>query len=188
MKILLLDTQETKEHLELLIDIFKLEWTLFVPENIEEARLIYNINAIDILIIDFINAENKSFLEKVVKQNSAQRTITVGDILDCSSALGCENCIENYSRKRIVQPIDTKELYHTISQFDNIECKYFLSFDDINKHLPKIIKKYNFCSYNDKNRVIECEEHHVYKLFEIKEFLLKSNISHTLRENKLFIH
>eukprot|EP01156_Anaeramoeba_ignava_P017691 Anaeramoba_ignava/a89818_9.p1 GENE.a89818_9~~a89818_9.p1 ORF type:complete len:190 (-),score=-18.02 a89818_9:143-712(-) len=187
MNILLLDTEETKEQLELLINIFKMDWVVFSPRHIKEAGAVYSSNKIDFLIVNFIIEENKIFLDQVIKENPKQKTITIGDVLACSNQYGCKSCIENLNRKRIIQPIDMRELYDTINNFDNSKCRYYLNFDNVIALLPKIIKRYNFCTYDSENRIIQCNDSHLYYLFELSELLAKNNIGYELVENQIVI-
>ena len=187
MRLLLLDSEDVEKYLKHLIYIMKLDWKVFSVRDSFKAHEIYSSTTIDMLIVDFSVKEYKGFLEEIVKKDPFLKTITISDILHCSNTQGCESCVKSFNRKRIVKPVNMKELYDTIINFDTFPCRYFLNFENVVQLLPKIIENYNFCKYDPLKRIVECDEHHISSLISITELLDSNNISYELDENKVFI-
>ena len=151
-------------------------WNLFFPKNIDETNKIVQSNNIDLFLIDFGNEAYKTYFKKILKENPKEKIITISENLTISDDISCFNCINNHNKRRLLKPYDIKELYETIDQFNSIQCKYYNGFDDKTKLLPKIIKNYSSCSFNEETKSILCNTSNVKEFMEVKTLLEENNI------------
>ena len=89
-----------------------------------------------------------------------------------------------------MKPLDAKELYNTIKNFDIIKCKYFSleCFENIREILPDIMKRFIFYIYNQDRKVIALKkeemagkEHgYVGELIDILDILNQHNIKYNM--------
>merc|ERR1711879_697305 len=112
----------------------------------------------DIVLIDFTTNEGKKFLQEVNRLNTLQKIITMGYTLSCSSEMGCSYCIDNFHKRRLIKPINSIELYRTISQFDEFECKYAHAFEEPKNLIKELIQRYNYFHFDEENELIYSQD------------------------------
>ncbi|MGB5867215.1 MAG: hypothetical protein WBG69_04995 [Arcobacteraceae bacterium] len=142
---------------------------------------------IHFVVVDFSTQSNKDILDDIIQINPKQKTITVSENLVCSDTDGCNHCVVNYDRRRILKPIDAKLLYETIKFFDEEECNYSRtnSFQNIDDILPNVLKRFLTYSYNETTQILKPKTHisqiHITRdMLEIIEILKKHHIQYTL--------
>lgn len=168
MNILILNDEDTLSTIEQLKSIMELDWKLFFPNSFKESEQLYKTNNFDFVIIDFVSENNTTLLDNILKDNPKQKIITLSQTLKCSDTYGCDNCRNNFNKRRILKPFKLKELYETIVNFDNLPCKYYNGFENKLVFIDQIIEKYKSCQYNSEAKTIECS---VYNSSNIKDFL-----------------
>ena len=144
--------------------VLKVDWDLVVPKNDKECMELYKNSIFDFVIVDFSLDNNLVLLNEITKLNSEQRIITLSSNIESSEKSDCIECINNYNRRRVMKPIDLKELYETIINFDNMACKYFKSFKDVNKVVPILLRNYKICNFDPESKVVHCESNNQYML------------------------
>lgn len=125
---------------------------------VEEAKALFEKTPYEIVLVDFTYDEGREFLNFVMSSNTEQKIITMSDNFECSEALGCHFCNENYHRKRIFRPIKLKELTDVIKNFEQQSCTYMHKFNNIVNLLYKIIDDYNHFLYDGDKKVIYPKE------------------------------
>ncbi len=168
-------------------------WKIFEVFNIDEGLEQYKKNKIDFVIIDFCEENNKKLLEEILKINSHQKTITLGEELKCSELQGCEFCIIHHNRKRLLKPFHPHDLYKTIKEFDSKECQYieFTSPKNIERFLPKIIERFLYFTYNQTTKTITVinkydKNKYVLEFLDIISLLNQHNIKYnTISDTEL---
>lgn len=113
---------------------------------------LYDKNKYDIVFIDFIDKDGKSFLEYILKNDSAQRIITISDVFECSEKLGCDFCLDNYNKERILKPINYADIIKIFSN-SKYRCDSFsnsLLLMQL-KQIEKILKQ----TYSDYDLDVE---------------------------------
>lgn len=150
-------------------DIYKDDYLLVLRNNLKdyniihmsdsnEALALYKSKVFDIVLIDFTTNEGKKFLQEVNRLNTLQKIITMGYTLSCSSEMGCSYCIDNFHKRRLIKPIDSIELYRTISQFDEFECKYAHAFEEPKNLIKELIQRYNYFHFDEENELIYSQD------------------------------
>ncbi len=107
-------------------------------------------------------------MQEVNRLNTLQRIITMGYSLSCSSEMGCDYCIDNFHKRRLIKPIDSIELYKTILNFNDIKCKYANAFSEPKTLINELLNRYDSFSYNSLTQMIESKDIDIH---ELKEFL-----------------
>lgn len=150
-------------------DIYKDDYLLVLRNNLKdyniihmsdsnEALALYKSKVFDIVLIDFTTNEGKKFLQEVNRLNTLQKIITMGYTLSCSSEMGCSYCIDNFHKRRLIKPINSIELYRTISQFDEFECKYAHAFEEPKNLIKELIQRYNYFHFDEENELIYSQD------------------------------
>lgn len=170
MKILVFDKDysvEKNDYLAVLINNLS-DYHITLTKNFDEAISLFRNNVYHIILIDFTTQEGKEFLQEVNRLNTLQRIITMGYTLSCSSEMGCDYCIENFNKRRLIKPIDSIELYKTILNFNEIKCKYANAFTDPKGLINELLNRYDSFTYNITTQIIESKDIDIH---ELKEFL-----------------
>jgi hypothetical protein len=132
------------------------DWKIFRVEEAEKGLEVYKNNQIDCIIVDFATEENNSLIEDILNTNPKQKMIIVSEYLSCREEKKCVDCVSLYNKRRLLKPLDPKELYYAIKNFDIIKCKYFNleCFENIRGILPDIMKRFIFYTYDQDRKVI----------------------------------
>ncbi len=86
----------------------------------------YDTDKYNIIFIDFIDETGKEVLEYIIRDNPKQRIITISKVLECSEKLGCDFCLNNYNKKRILKPIHIDEIIKIFSNKET-DCTTYLN-------------------------------------------------------------
>ena len=119
----------------------------------------YNDN-IDI-VVDFSTLRNRDILNDIIKIKQNQKIITISSELKCSVIKGCDFCIKNYNRRRLMKPIDIKTLHNTVKYFGEEECLYSTtnSFQNIELVLPTILNRFASYRYDQTMKILRPISH-----------------------------
>ena len=146
----------------------------------------YN-NNIDLVIVDFSIPLNRDILNDIINIKQNQKTITASTELSCSVLEGCDVCIQNYDRRRLMQPIDINSLYKTIKYFEKEDCLYSNtdSFHNIELILPLILNRFSSYNYDQTTKILHprsyTDDVHLIKdMISITEILSTHNIKYNL--------
>lgn len=190
MNILIVD--DCKKTLEVCNTLSSLEkdWNLYFSVNYDEIISYYKTNIIDIVIIDFSIEIGEKTLKTITTLNAMQRIITISDKLTYSESHGCETCISNLNKIRLLKPLEASSLYTTIINFDTSICQYIDVFKNIKIILNDIVRRYHYHEYdNTQSQIIPrknvsqtlCES----ELVEIIDCLEQNNVQYTVKENSI---
>jgi len=89
----------------------------YIANSFNEAMELYKNNKYDVIIVDFTVDNGSKFLEEVMLINPQQATITLSYKHEYSVLEGCEHCIENYNRRRLVKPTSSAKILSTLDTF-----------------------------------------------------------------------
>ena len=156
MEILVFDKEynsETNDYLRVLFNNLK-EYNIILMQDLNESLALYKSKSFHIILIDFTTKCGKAFLQEINRLNSLQKIITMGYTLSCSSEMGCSYCLENFHKRRLIKPINSIELYKTISEFEEINCKYAHAFENPKGLIKELITRYNYFSFDEENGII----------------------------------
>ena len=185
MNILIIDTDNNVFNLLNNLSSIEPNWNLIKFNHTLEQ---YKKNNIDFVLVDFSSEENEKILKEILKINQNQKTITISESLNCSELNGCDFCVINYNRRRLLKPINIKNLYDIIKNFSSEKCKYFNSFQHIDLLLPEILKRFNLFSYNENTKTIHHKEgynenYQMAELLEIVSILNENSIKYNILYN-----
>jgi len=186
MKKLLIDNDVHTLTQLLLVSDLK-DSNLLISDNTLEQ---YKNNDIDLVIADFSHSHNKKLLDEITEYNPKQNVLIISNELDCKNKDGCVHCTANYNRRRLLKPIDIKEVYTFLENLDCTICKYEESqcFSYIKPYLDDILRSYQYYNFDkEKNLISKINTHNnTYVLQEqikIHHLLEKYDIDHTLLDN-----
>jgi len=152
MNILIIDTDNVILNTFNLIKKIEPNWNIQISDGTLNT---YN-NNIDFVIVDFSIQSNQNLLNEIIKINQKQKTITISGSLSCSEIKGCQFCILQYNRRRLLKPINLESLHELINHFGEDNCGYANtnSFHDIELILPNILKRFLSYSYNQNSKTL----------------------------------
>lgn len=194
MNILLIDKdQATKNFLEIMfsqtIEKFNLITVSNFPNGIEE----YTDNNIDIILVDYSYPEYNKLLQEILKINPRQQTITLSKEISYSSDKGCNFCIENYNRRRLLKPFQAKSLIKILESFKENKCQYFQYLNNLKNILPNILNRFIYCQYNKDEKTILFETTnsilHTRNFTKVMDILSEHSIKYNIIDlHKIQIH
>lgn len=145
----------------------------------EKALELFDNNDYDVVIVDFSFEKGQKFLNYIETTKPTQKLITVSEVLEYSELEGCDYCINNYNKRRLLKPLSTQILVRYIVDFENQICKYknkFLTSEGIVEILGDILSSYANIQYNKETQIINYNSSR--ELIEVTEMLKKYNISY----------
>ena len=158
---------ESNDYLAILKNNLK-DYNIVLHKSYDEAISQFKKNQFYVVLIDFTTKEGKEFLQEVNRLNTLQRVITMGYTLSCSSEMGCDYCIENFNKRRLIKPINPVELYKTILGFTEIGCSYANRFKEPKNLINELIKRYSYFTFDNEKSIISSDTGDIQ---EIKQFL-----------------
>ena len=174
MKILVFDKKydySENDYLAVLNNNLK-DYDIVLIQDLAEALSSYKKSVFNVVLIDFTTKEGKEFLQEVNRLNSLQKVITVGFTLSCSSEMGCNYCVSNFHKRRLIKPINPIELYKTISNFDNIKCKYMNAFENPKLLIKELVQRYNYFYYDDTKSLIFSKNNDIQELKQLLNLMV----------------
>lgn len=144
MKILFIDQPSIQNTIRVSLLEQMAHHDVHLINNYDDAMEFYLSESPDMVLIDFSVDFGLEALRKILEINPLQDIITLSDSLDCSEIFGCDFCIENYRKKRVLKHQSIHDLVYLIENFSSMPCEHAHKFDrcDIldDKDLPKIKK------------------------------------------------
>jgi two-component SAPR family response regulator len=93
-------------------------------DNIEDAVEFFSNEKPEIVVVEFTVDFGFEFLHYVLKVNPSQHIISLSDALDCAEHFGCDFCLENYRKKRILKHQGIHDLLYLIDNFSQMPCEF----------------------------------------------------------------
>ena len=149
------------------------DYNIVLLKNFEEAISLFKKSHFYIILIDFTTKDGKEFLQEVNRLNSIQRVITMGYTLSCSSEMGCTYCIDNFNKRRLIKPINSIDLYKTISTFDEILCAYANRFAEPKTLINEILQKYSSFTYDEKTLIISSANDDIQEIKQLLNLMIE---------------
>lgn len=119
-KVLLYDSQQAIT--QLANELINLSFNVFKGTSYSEAMDKYTKENYDFLIIDLDTFEALKFLNNILKINPKQKIINLSNSLELTTKEGCEFCICNHNKKRLLKPYDLRMVYDYLINFDERVC------------------------------------------------------------------
>ena len=167
------------KHLDHISDI-----NIFYYKNMDDLLLIYEKNDIDIVVINFILDFGSKFMEYILNINPMQNIITISETLDNSESKGCDYCLENHNKIRLLKPVDVRELTKLIKNFHSYKCSFynkFTSSSGIIDVMDKIVPRFNGVEYIKESNTFHLNKYS--NIVEVVQFLDEKNISYDIKDN-----
>ncbi len=124
MKILFIDNESIQNSIRISLMEEMEHHDVHLITDMDEAVEFYVNESPDIIIIDFTIPHGLDTMYKILEINPLQNIITLSDSLDCSELLGCEYCLENYNKRRVLKHQGIHDLLYLIENFDGMPCEY----------------------------------------------------------------
>jgi len=140
---------------------------------------LYEKGKFDIILLNFSSNIGNEFLDVILLNDLKQRIITISPELSCSENLGCDYCVENLNKKRLLTPVDIGDLITLIKNFDTTSCKFkdkFTSKDGILDILQYIVTQYD-SRYDLEKKIIYTK---LINAINIISLLNQNNIKHEI--------
>lgn len=189
MNFLVIDRDELTIEMCRVLKMKEPSWDFTNIQDIENPIEVYKTKEFDFVFVDLFFEENRVVFDEILKINKEQKTITLSKKLEASEFNGCEFCVGNYKRRRLLKPFSIKELYHTIINFENIRCRYYKSFESIEIILDEILEQFLYYVYNKDSKSILLKDSErvsleFNELLEIIKLLDNNNIKYKVIDNK----
>ena len=97
---------------------------VYLTDNLEEALAFYTKEHPAMVLIEFTIPAGLDALYKILEINPLQHIITLSDSLDCSELLGCDYCMQNHKKKRVLKHQGIHDLLYLIDNFSEMPCEY----------------------------------------------------------------
>ena len=181
MKLLIIASEEIRNIIEEIKVVSSTDLEICIPDFPQNSIDMFDNGIFDIVIAELKYASLNAIpvQEHISKFKPSQRVITIGDgIIGCNDKK-CDECVTSYNYRRVVVPLNLKELYNTIVNFDKIECRQFKCLEHLDKLIPVILKKHPALIFDLENKQIIYDSFHrhnapevnFYKLFqELQEY------------------
>lgn len=124
MKILFIDCKSIQNSIRIGLMEQMAHHEVFLTDNLEEALAFYTKECPQIVLIEFTIPAGLDALYKILEINPLQHVITLSDSLDCAELLGCDYCMENHKKKRILKHQGIHDLLYLIDNFSEMPCEH----------------------------------------------------------------
>jgi len=185
MDILIYDEEYEKNHHDyikpLTDNIKNLHATIL--DDLNNAQNIFTNNKFEYVIVDFTNSDGKNFLNFVLQQNPEQRVITLSYEL-VSSKENCSDCLQQFKKRRLIKPVEAIDIYKTIKNFDEMECKYYNHFSNPHILVNDLVSRYDYFDFDEQEQTIEksnkendyCIKEYIDLVDKLKKYEIKHEI------------
>ena len=170
-----------------LIDNQHYDFKLDVVSNYDNMVEVYEKNKYDTVLIDFSDDNGKKIISYLQEKKSEQRTILLTDNIECIKE-DCSTCKETYNIKKVVKPLNIKDLPLLIKDKDK-DCEFDFQKNNLISTLMSITKKYT-TSILDKDRLqIKFNEPHKFSisLIQLCEELSENDINYNINNSHIQI-
>lgn len=124
MKILFVDKPSIQNSIRLGLMEQMAHHEVHLIDDYEEAIAFYINESPDVVILEFTVYFGMDVLFKILKINPQQKVITLSDSLDCSEFIGCDHCLKNYNKKRVLKHQGIHDLLYLIDNFEEMPCEF----------------------------------------------------------------
>ena len=93
----------------------------------ENTTSLYFKDKYEMIVIDFTTKDGEKSLAYILNIDSKQKIITQSSITGCKTK-GCDNCIENHNRRRLVKQCTADDILNIVDKFDTYSCHYKNNF------------------------------------------------------------
>lgn len=141
----------------------------------------------DIVFIDFIDDFGKRLLTYILEHNPKQRIITISGICEYSEKLGCDFCVENYNKSRVMKPINHEDIVQIFNGKEH-NCELYASnkmMMELKKIEKTIKKEYSDFLFDEQTLTFSSKNlrHYNPDFFTIIEKLNESDIEYSVDEH-----
>jgi len=153
------------------------ELNIFHCESLEEATVIYHKNDLDIVIINFILDFGRDVLSHILDVNPKQNIITISDSFEYSEFKGCDYCVKNHNKIRLLKPVSIPKLIKVMKDFNNQKCAFANSLDtkeSIVNIMEEIIPRFHGVVYDKESKTLSLSEYS--SIIDIFQFLNSKDI------------
>lgn len=165
----------------------KKDINFIIVSNFNNGLQQYKNNNVDFVVVDYSDNECAELLANILEIKPKQKTITLSEDISCSEELGCDFCVSNYNRKRLLKPFNPIDLIMLLDKFDKEQCKYFKSIEHIETIIDDIIKRYIGCKYDNNSKTISFSSegnHSLTYLFDIMSIFKKNNVEYEIVDER----
>ena len=159
MNILYIDDDENLENI--LMHLNKKEnFHVSFCSSFKEFSAIY-VNKFDFVIIDFSTNFGNDVLNYIVDTNKEQKIICISNKIGCCIPQRGEYCQNRLNIRRLLRPVDTRELLDLIVNFEEEKCKFKNKLNcksGILEVMDQVIKRFPFTNYDKENNIINISE------------------------------
>lgn len=124
MKILFVDNKSTQNSIRTGLMEQMSGHDVHLIDNVEEAVAFFSKERPEIVVVEFTVDFGFEFLHHVLTVNPSQHIISLSDSLDCSEHFGCDFCLANYRKKRILKHQGIHDLLYLIDNFSQMPCEF----------------------------------------------------------------
>ena len=124
MKILFIDNQSIQNSIRIGLLEQMAHHDVHLMSDFDKAMQFYSEQKPEMVIIDFTLPGGLDALKAITNIDPAQHVITISDSLDCSEILGCDYCITNYRKRRVLKHSGIHELLYLLENFSSMPCEY----------------------------------------------------------------
>lgn len=129
MKILFIDNKSIQNSIRIGLLEQMAHHDVHLVDGMEEAMASYLKESPEMVLIDFTISFGLEVLQKILEINPSQHIISISDSLDCSELLGCDYCLANYNKKRVLKHQGIHDLLYLIDNFYEMPCEFAHKFD-----------------------------------------------------------
>ncbi|MCK9336765.1 MAG: hypothetical protein M0P43_02925 [Arcobacteraceae bacterium] len=79
----------------------------------------------DIVIVNFGNFNNVKLLNELLLYNQKQRIVIISGDTKCTDRLGCNHCLMNHNKIRLIPPFKDYDIVDKILDLDNKQCPHY---------------------------------------------------------------
>lgn len=124
MKILFIDNESIQNSIRIGLLEQMAHHDVHLCHEHDDVMSYYNEHKPDMVLIDFSIESGAEILKEILELMPTQPIITISDSIDCSELLGCEFCLKNYDKKRVLKHQGIQELLYLIDNFEDMHCEH----------------------------------------------------------------
>lgn len=130
MKLLFIDNKSMQNSIRLGLLEQMAHHQVYLTDKLDDTMIYYKTHKPELVLIDFSIDIGLKALQKILEHNPTQHVITISDSFDCSEILGCDYCVENYKKKRVIKKKGIHDLLYLIENFSEMPCEFSNKFEN----------------------------------------------------------
>lgn len=162
MRVLIYDDySKDLENLYNIVNLLPFQISEKVTNSLEEAIELVDNNSFDKVFINIDQEKGKELVDYLITLNPTQRIITFSQNYFCYDKNGCDNCMQNYNKYKILKPVLVKDIMKIFKE--DIPCEYKYCSNEFYGKLLIISKQFNeydFCMEDLKFTSKQKKSHH----------------------------